>query len=87
MKGFIKTFTSRRWRAIVLARKKPRKMFVQANTVIGNDGKVALREYEPSHEGLIQSWVERLPAEEFAPVEKHLVDMVERDRAYFTSTA
>ena len=59
----------------------------QANTVIGSDGKVALREYEASHEGLIQSWVERLPAEDFAPVEKHLVDIVEKDRKYFTSAA
>ena len=59
----------------------------QANTVIGSDGKVALREYEASHEGLIQSWVERLPAEDFAPVEKYLVDIVEKDRKYFTSAA
>ena len=60
----------------------------QANTVIGSDGRVALREYEASHEGLIRSWVERLPAEEFVPaVERQLVDIAERDRAYFTSTA
>ena len=59
----------------------------QANTVIGSDGKLALREYEASHEGLIQSWVERLPAQDFAPVEKHLVDIVEKDQKYFTSTA
>jgi len=77
-----------KWRAIVLARKKPRNMFVQANTVIGSDGKVALREYEASHEGLIRSWAERLPAEEFvSAVERQLVDIAERDRAYFTSTA
>ena len=60
---------------------------LQANTVVGSDGKVALREYEASHAGLMRSWAERFPAEEFAPVEKHLVDIAEKDRAYFTSTA
>ena len=60
---------------------------MQANTVVGSDGKVSLREYEASHEGLMRSWAERFPAEEFAPVEKHLVDITGQDRAYFTSTA
>ena len=76
-----------KWRDIVLARKEPKKILVQANTVVGSDGKVALREYEASHEGLMRSWAERFPAEEFAPVEKHLVDITGQDRAYFTSTA
>ena len=58
----------------------------QANTV-EKDGKVELREYEASHEGMIQSWAERIPAEEFVAVEKHLVDITEADRRYFTSTA
>ena len=48
---------------------------------------MSLREYEASHEGLMRSWAERFPAEEFAPVEKHLVGITEKDRAYFTSTA
>ena len=60
---------------------------MQANTVVGSDGKVSLREYEASHAGLMRSWAERFPAEEFAPVEKHLVDITEKDRAYFTSTS
>ena len=76
-----------KWRDIVLARKQPKSILVQANTVVGSDGKVALREYEASHEGFIQSWAERFPAEEFAPIEKHLAHIAERDQAYFTSTA
>ncbi len=44
----------------VLRRKTPRKIFVQANTVLADDGTtVALREYEPSLAGMIQSWAER----------------------------
>ncbi|KAL9578892.1 MAG: hypothetical protein Q9212_005427 [Teloschistes hypoglaucus] len=45
----------------VLRRKVPRKVFVQANTVVEEDGegKVVLREYEASVEGMIRSWAER----------------------------
>lgn len=42
----------------VLRRKAPRKVFVQANT-IENDGKVTLKEYAPTMEGMIQSFAER----------------------------
>ncbi|KZF26332.1 dipeptidyl-peptidase III [Xylona heveae TC161] len=42
----------------VLRRKVPRKVFVQANTVLDGD-KVVLKEYEPSLEGMIQSYAER----------------------------
>ncbi|KAI4206880.1 MAG: hypothetical protein LQ348_000773 [Seirophora lacunosa] len=42
----------------VLRRKTPRKVFVQANTVEKN-GKVELKEYEPTCEGMVQSWAER----------------------------
>ena len=42
----------------VLKKKTPRKIFVQVNTV-EKDGKVELKEYEPTLEGLIQSWAER----------------------------
>ncbi|KAI4162049.1 MAG: hypothetical protein LQ342_004361 [Letrouitia transgressa] len=42
----------------VLRRKTPRKVFVQANT-IEEEGKVLLKEYKATHEGMIQSWTER----------------------------
>ncbi|PGH27107.1 hypothetical protein AJ80_01294 [Polytolypa hystricis UAMH7299] len=45
-------------RPVVLQKKIPRKVFVQANTVLEGD-KVVLREYEPTLEGMIQSFAER----------------------------
>lgn len=46
------------WRKIVMANKPPSPIFVQPNTIL--DGKTAvLKEYEPTVEGVIQSWVER----------------------------
>ncbi|KAH8731243.1 peptidase family M49-domain-containing protein [Phaeosphaeriaceae sp. PMI808] len=45
-------------RPAVLKKKTPRKVFVQANTV-EEGGKVALREYEATPEGMIRSCVER----------------------------
>lgn len=47
------------WRKIVVANKRPRQILVQANTFLGDDGVVTLKEYEPSVEGMIQSWAER----------------------------
>jgi len=45
-------------RDIVLAKKKPRRVFVQAHTSVEN-GAVKLKEFEPTPEGLIQSFVTR----------------------------
>ncbi|KAL2863061.1 dipeptidyl-peptidase III [Aspergillus lucknowensis] len=45
-------------RDIVLKNKIPRKVFVQGNTVLDGDD-VILKEYEPTLEGMIQSFVER----------------------------
>jgi len=45
-------------RDVVLQKKIPRKVFVQANTVLEGD-KVVLKEYEPTLEGMIQSFAER----------------------------
>jgi dipeptidyl-peptidase-3 len=47
-----------KYREVVMRKKLPRKQFVQANTVI-EEGKVVLKEYEPTVEGLIKSYVER----------------------------
>ena len=47
-------------RPIVLKRKTPRKVFVQANTVLDEkSGDVKLVEYEPTIEGMVQSYVDR----------------------------
>jgi dipeptidyl-peptidase-3 len=48
-----------KYREVVMRKKLPRKQFVQANTVVDEEGKVRLREYEPTLEGLIKSYVER----------------------------
>ena len=45
-------------RKVVLEKKTPRKVFVQANTV-EEDGTVVLKVYEPTLEGMIQSFAER----------------------------
>jgi dipeptidyl-peptidase-3 len=45
-------------RPAVLKKKMPRKVFVQANTVV-EGGKVVLKEYEADAKGMIQSFVER----------------------------
>ena len=52
-------FWAKQVRDLVLKRKVPRKVFVQANTVEGPDGEVRLVEYEDSVEGMIRSWAER----------------------------
>lgn len=46
------------WRRIVLAKQQPKWVFVQANTIL-DDGAVTVKEYEPTPEGVIQSWAER----------------------------
>ncbi|KAH6890266.1 peptidase family M49-domain-containing protein [Thelonectria olida] len=46
------------WRATVLVNKPPPLIFTQANTFLDGDT-VTLKEYEPTVEGVIQSWVER----------------------------
>lgn len=45
-------------REIVCARPEPRWKFVQPNTFI-KKGKVRLKTYDESDEGIIQSWAER----------------------------
>ncbi|KAK3934786.1 dipeptidyl peptidase [Diplogelasinospora grovesii] len=47
-------------REVVLKNKQPRKVFVQANTYLDEaTGKVSIKQYEPTLEGMIQSWAER----------------------------
>lgn len=47
-------------RDVVLKNKQPRKVFVQANTYLDEEtGKVSIKHYDATPEGLIQSWAER----------------------------
>lgn len=53
-------FWGQKVRDEVLRNKQPRKVFVQANTVLDEKtGQVELREYDASLEGMIQSYAER----------------------------
>ncbi|CZT17044.1 probable dipeptidylpeptidase III [Ramularia collo-cygni] len=54
----VNEFYAEKLRPEVLRQKKPRKVFVQANTVLQGDD-VVLKEYDASPEGLIQSFVDR----------------------------
>lgn len=47
------------FREVVMRLKQARKLFVQANTVLGENGEVELREYEATCEGLVKSYGER----------------------------
>jgi dipeptidyl-peptidase-3 len=51
-------FFEKKVRPAVLAKKTPRKVFVQANTIL-EDGKAVLKEYPATPEGLIQSYADR----------------------------
>ncbi|KAI1759744.1 putative dipeptidylpeptidase III [Hypoxylon sp. FL1150] len=53
-------FWGKKIRDEVLNKKQPRKVFVQANTYLDKDsGKVTLKHYDATPEGMIQSWAER----------------------------
>ncbi|KIW10406.1 hypothetical protein PV08_11369 [Exophiala spinifera] len=56
----VDTWWAEKARPIVLNKKTPRKVFVQANTVLDEQtGEVKLVEYKPTIEGMVQSYVER----------------------------
>lgn len=44
----------------MLAAKPAKELFVQPNTFVTDDGEVVLKEYEPTVDGMIQSWAERM---------------------------
>ena len=70
------------WRDIVLDRKQPRKMMVQANTKI-EDEQLKLVEYSPSHEGMMESWRDRFTQEEHAEIDDILNGLFARDQPHF----
>lgn len=60
MTGVDEEFWGKKVRDEVLRVKQPRKVFVQANTVLDEkSGNVTLVEYEPSLEGMVESYAER----------------------------
>lgn len=47
-------------RDAVLAKKQPRRVYLQANTSLDEaTGKVSLKTYEPTLEAFLQSWADR----------------------------
>lgn len=69
-----------KWRDIVLLHKKPRLIFVQANTEIDETGAVQLRTYESNFDGYIRSWTDRFPSVE---IDEVLERIYEQDKHYF----
>lgn len=67
------------WRDIVLANKRPRKMFTQPNIVLNGD--VQLKAYDASSEGLLQSWVERFDERE--ALYEALLTLSKKDAPFF----
>ncbi|KAK7104572.1 dipeptidyl peptidase 3-like isoform X2 [Littorina saxatilis] len=66
-------------RSIVLARKQPRRMFVQQHTT-EKGGQVSLKSYEPTAGGLIQSFVDRFPSPDLDAI---MQGLWEKDQPYF----
>lgn len=71
-----------KWREIVLANKKPRKMFTQSNTMLTDDGNVTLKMYEANVDGLISSWAERF-GNDCNDLYEAIMDVSKRDRQHF----
>merc|ERR1712004_716343 len=63
-------------RDIVVSRKQPRMILVQANTKLV-DEKLELVQYDPSPEGMVKSWAERFP--DFADLDAILESLASRD--------
>ncbi|XP_070578955.1 dipeptidyl peptidase 3-like [Ptychodera flava] len=66
-------------RNVILARKQPRRMFVQANTTM-EEGKVVLQEYDATVAGIVQSFVERYPDD---TTEQIIKDLWTKDKEHF----
>ncbi|TMS34296.1 hypothetical protein L596_001922 [Steinernema carpocapsae] len=59
-----------RWREIVMARRTPRRFFLQSNTSVKSNGNIALHNYPNTVEGLIESVVDRYNDESVQEVQK-----------------
>lgn len=71
-----------KWRDIVLLHKKPRIILAQANTECEGDS-VAFKSYESTHEGFLQSWVERFSNSH--DIYQILEEIWEHDKVYYPS--
>jgi dipeptidyl-peptidase-3 len=69
-----------KYRDIVIARKKPRKLFVESSTNLVN-GKLELKSYEATHEGLIQSFNDHFNQE--PDIDQIIVDLWKKDVNHF----
>lgn len=69
-----------KWRNIVLSKKKPRLILVQANTEVAA-GKVELKTYDANFDGYISSWRERFS--DSSDVHKILENIYEADKQHF----
>jgi len=67
-------------RQVVVDRKQPRVILVQANTVL-DDEKIKLVQYDPSPEGMVKSWVERFPDD--SSLDTILAKLAAEDRRYW----
>ena len=70
-----------KYRNIVIDRKKPRKMFVQSSTQL-SDGKVLLKSYPSTHEGLIQSFIDHFKDSE-EDIDEIILDLYRKDSKHF----
>jgi len=68
------------WRQIVVNRRQPRAILVQANTVL-DDEKLKLVQYDPSPEGMVKSWAERFP--DVSSLDTIIAKLADKDRPHW----
>jgi len=71
-----------KWRDIIIDRKVPRKILVQANTKIDGE-KLVLKDYSSDVSGMIESWRERFSSEESQNLDVILESLYLKDKPHF----
>jgi len=74
-----------RWRDIIIAKQKPKRAVVQANSFIEDD-KAMLKEYPTTVNGMFDSWRERWSQEEAREIDVILDILVERNSEHFKTS-
>jgi dipeptidyl-peptidase-3 len=74
-----------KWRAIIIAKQKPKRAVVQANSFIEDD-KAMLKEYPTTVNGMFDSWRERWSKEEAREIDVILDILVERNSEHFKTS-